>query len=294
MNIKKSTFRFASAAILSVGALLTACNDIDESNRYEKLPAVEAKRTVLLEEFTGQSCSNCPDAHKIIHELKEQYGENLIVVGIHSGGDAFSIAEGDPVWGSIGIIGLRQPEGETYLSNAGFKTGMGLPIGQINRTSGLIGRNEWSGVIRTEMERDTELDMNVKVEVVDAEDGSDAKELKIETDIRAVAAEVRGNLQLWIIESGIVAYQVDDKTAHMDYVHDHVFRAAVNGINGEEVTIDPDLEVNTFNHVQPVKSNWNVDNLAVVAFVYNGHGVLQATETAVKVSGDDADNTTDE
>ena len=239
MNIKTKVTAFA-AALLSVGTLFTACNDIDEGNRYVELPPVEVKRTVLLEEFTGQMCKNCPEAHADIKSLKKQYGENLIVVGIHSGGDAFSIAEGDPVWEAAGVTGLRLADGETYLKKAGFKSGMGLPIGNINRTSGLKGRDKWSDIIRDEIERESEVAIKLSTEYLP--DGS--------TD--------------W------------------NYTHDHVFRGTINGLDGESVSVDPDLEVGAeATHTVAIKDNWNVDNLAVVAIVSNGSGVQQAAEKEV-------------
>lgn len=276
MNIKTKVTAFA-AALLSVGTLFTACNDIDEGNRYVKLPAVEAKRTVLLEEFTGQMCINCPDAHMIIKDLKAQYGDQLIVVGIHSGGDAFSIAEGDPTWGAAGIEGLRVPDGETYLNNAGFKSGMGLPIGNVNRTTGLIGRNEWSKFIRDEIRRDSEVTIALSTEL-----NEDCTQLTVKTQLSSVA-EFNGTLQLWVIESGIHAMQyMPDGSVEMAYEHDHVFRGTVNGLNGEAISIDPGLEIGAeLTNTVAIKEKWNVDNLAVVAIVSNGSGVQQAAEKEV-------------
>ena len=276
MNIKTKVTAFA-AALLSVGTLFTACNDIDEGNRYVELPPVEVKRTVLLEEFTGQMCKNCPEAHADIKSLKKQYGENLIVVGIHSGGDAFSIAEGDPVWEAAGVTGLRLADGETYLKKAGFKSGMGLPIGNINRTSGLKGRDKWSDIIRDEIERESEVAIKLSTELDEA-----GKQLKVTTQLRSVA-EFDGTLQLWVVESGIKTMQyLPDGSTDWNYTHDHVFRGTINGLDGGSVSVDPDLEVGAeATHTVAIKDNWNVDNLAVVAIVSNGSGVQQAAEKEV-------------
>lgn len=282
MNIKISDIRLLSAAALSTVAMLTACNDIQESNRYRELPAAEVKRTVLLEEFTGQLCVNCPIAHEIINELKAQYGDRLITVGIHSGGDAFSIAEGDPIW--TGYQGLRIPEGETYLSNAGFKSGMGLPIGQVNRTSGLIDRDEWSKFIYNEISRDSEIEITLDAALVG--DNPQAPEnIGINVGLRSVA-DNDVKLQVWITESGIKTIQLlPDGNAKDDYEHSHVLRATVNGINGEAISLVGN-ETAVVSYTCPVKAVWNPEKLSVVAFAYNGSGVLQAAETHVS---DDSD-----
>lgn len=279
MNIKKTNFKLAALAILTAGAALSACNDIEPGDRYKELPPIDAKRGVLLEEFTGQMCSNCPLAHDIIKELKSQYGEQLIVVGIHSGGDAFSIAEGDPFWTSMNVAGLRQPEGETYLNNAGFKSGMGLPIGNVNRMTGLLGRNDWSKKIYDIIGLEPKVDINLSAEIVEGADGK-GKEISIKTILRPTE-KFKANLQLWVLESGIKSVQLNpDGSMPMDYVHDHVYRAHINGINGEQTEFDPDLLTEKLHSIK-VRDNWNADNLSIVAFVYDGGGVLQAVETDV-------------
>ena len=73
------------SAIALACIALTACNEVDPDDRFEELPAVSCKRTVLLEEFTGQECTNCPDAHRLVANLHEQYGEQLVSVAIHAG-----------------------------------------------------------------------------------------------------------------------------------------------------------------------------------------------------------------
>ena len=64
---------------------LTACDRIEENERYVQMEAIETKRNVLLEEFTGQNCPNCPTAHETAAKFKQQYGDALITVSIHAG-----------------------------------------------------------------------------------------------------------------------------------------------------------------------------------------------------------------
>ena len=87
--------------------------------------------------------------------------------------------------------------------------------------------------------------------------------------------EMKGNkLQLWITESNINAVQQHGGTLNRNYLHNHVYRASVNGLWGEEANI-PYSNV----HYIPLRENWDIENLSVVAFVYNDtDGVLQVTE----------------
>ena len=64
----------------------------------------------------------------------------------------------------------------------------------------------------------------------------------------------------------------------MDYVHNHVYRASVNGTWGEDISLNSNI-FQELTHSIAIKDNWNKENLAVVAFVYNDkEGVVQAAE----------------
>ena len=91
-----------SLALAATAFGFTACDEVDEADRFKELGKIESKRNVLIEDFTGQMCTNCPDGHRTITSLKEQYGSQVIAVGIHAGN--FGIAEGKfPT-----ILGLMQ------------------------------------------------------------------------------------------------------------------------------------------------------------------------------------------
>ena len=91
-----------------------------------------------------------------------------------------------------------------------------------------------------------------------------------------------GHLQLWLVEDDVKAFQLmPDGTRNDDYVHQHVFRTALNGTWGESLTVK-EGETQTINHDGMVLNEaWNVANLSVVAFVYNDQGVQQVTKKKV-------------
>ena len=66
----------------------TSCDVIGDTERFTEIEMPVFERRVLLEDFTGQKCRNCPKAHREISSLKEVYGDNLIAVSIHAGGYA--------------------------------------------------------------------------------------------------------------------------------------------------------------------------------------------------------------
>ena len=100
---------------------LTSCSHVDVDDRliYVEPPVVEPvqeddtitiKPSVLIEDFTGQRCVNCPTAAEEIQRLKTQYGDSTIVaVGIHSGPLA--------VFPTDKAVGLRTQQGDDYYQH---------------------------------------------------------------------------------------------------------------------------------------------------------------------------------
>lgn len=256
------------SAIALVCIALTACNEVDPDDRFEELPAVSCKRTVLLEEFTGQGCTNCPDAHRLVANLHEQYGEQLVSVAIHAG--SFGMAEG-----SLGdqFQGLMMvPDGDEYAKTWNV---VAYPSAVVNRCSGTLSqKNDWPTWIRDEITRESPIELAVKAHIDD--DGN----IAIETDVKGLSA-VKGKLQLWITESSIKSFQVDNGKYLTDYEHNHVYRASVNGLWGEDLSLN-NGEERVLSHSYTPRDIWVKSNLAVVAFVYtDADGVLQAAECKV-------------
>lgn len=251
-------------ALAALGFLASGCSDIDSDDRFIELPPVEAQRTVLLEEFTGQFCVNCPKAHTVIANLVNQYSGNLIPVSIHAGGDAFSLGE------ELG--GLRIPEGEAIGAMHGVNS---YPAGVVNRTSGVQTSDQWAASIRDALKKPSHLDLAVEAKL-----GSQGSVIEITTDITPYE-NYKGNLVIWIVESNIKGIQIMPSGSYnMDYTHNHVFRAEVNGKNGDEVDLVVREPKTTF-HTINVKPIWNTENLSVVAFVTGRNGVEQAAECHV-------------
>lgn len=260
----KHTYIFAA---LAAGAALSACNDINVDDRFIELPPVEANRVVLLEEFTGQKCVNCPEAHTVIEGLLEQYPGNVISVSIHGGSDMNAIGE-DQMPG----FGLRNAEGAAYADAYKISS---FPAGVVNRRSGVMTSDQWSTAIRNEISLPTAVEMNMTAAL-----SSDGEQINIEVDIEPYE-NVDGRLQLWVVESGIVSLQLTKSGMKRDYVHNHVFRGVVNGQDGEPIhliTREPQ-------HVSAkvtVRDIWNKENLAIVGFVYTPQGVVQAATCNVE------------
>jgi len=108
---------------LFTALLLSACSQIDESERFIYVEPSGVARAVLIEDFTGQRCINCPTAASEIERLQKEYGEeNVIAVSIHSGPLA--------VFSNEKVKGLRTELGDTYYSHWNIESEPSGPIGE--------------------------------------------------------------------------------------------------------------------------------------------------------------------
>ena len=248
-------------AIIVLGTMC-ACDNVDDNDRLIYVKPATVERAVLIEDFTGQRCVNCPNATNLIYELTEQYGHDAVIaVGIHSG--PFSRSPRNTRYE------LGTDEGDEYYSHWQLDR---QPIGMVNRRK-VSDFTEWATQVYNEIQGN----VSVSIEVVTNLD-PESRKLDITTSMMALDGTVTGKLQLWIIEDGIVAFQyLPDNTIDREYIHNHVLRCAVNGTWGQDVNI---TEGNTSSLTSQITlaDEWNMDNIAVVAFVYNDTGVLQVVK----------------
>lgn len=242
--------------------LFVACSDyIPEEERYILLEDIECKRNILIEDFTGQECSNCPEAHQVINNLQALYGDHVVAVAIHAG--YFGIAEGS----KPNIVGLMQPDGNSYAEHWRIAF---YPAGLINRTSGLLKHTDWAVYARQELVREPQAAINLTAEIVN-------DSIIINTDVQSTNC-LNAKLQLWITESNITAKQRNGKVEDTEYRHNHVYRASVNGLWGQDIALNANEPV-AYRHSIALRSNWNTASLSVVAFVYTDtDGVMEVTE----------------
>lgn len=274
MNFKDMKYAALAAATLAV----VACDEKSAGERYTYVPPVTAERSVLIEDFTGQACINCPNATDEIHQLQEQYGDKVVAVGIHSG--RFSkkpprYTKAFPLWTSLG---------DTYYNYWSISD---QPKGIINRTGGEQVYQNWPALVAQALQEKSSL----AIDVENTYDQS-ANTLKISARLTAMPeSSVEGKLQFWVIQDGITATQYfPDGVIDKAYVHNHVFRFAVNGDWGEDVAIaggdvktvtatvnlnDKLAELRGENSDAP---DFDAANMSVVAFVYNGYGVMNVVQ----------------
>ena len=87
-------------------------------------------KKVLLEDYTGHTCVNCPKAAVTARTLKEQYGEALVVMAVHAGW--FAKPAGSPF-------------GYDFRTAAGDSWDTYFGIGQVGNPNGMVNRKYTAG-----------------------------------------------------------------------------------------------------------------------------------------------------
>lgn len=254
---------------MCAAVLLGSCSDIDDNERFTYVKPAEVARCVLLEDYTGQLCVNCPNAAGVIDQLHEAYGDNVIAVGIHGG--RLSLSE------TLGEMGLATADGEEYYNNAGMPP---QPSGRVNRLGSPTTIDTWLSLVASEIGKTAPVSLELAAEY-------DAASRNVNITVDALGIDgVSGKLQLWLVEDNIVAPQLmPDGSANTSYVHNHVFRAAVNGTWGEDFSVAEGVS-KTVTHTAALKEYWKPEDISVVAFVYNGSGVQQAAKVKLITEDD--------
>ena len=255
---------------------LTACSNIDEDERLIYVEPAEVNRPVLIEDFTGQACVNCPNATAAIHELQETYGEeNVIAVAIHCGPFAHQKSN----MGNAFLSDLGTNLGDEYYKHWDIRA---QPTLMINRSSLIDIPQELPAAVANELKKTS----TVHFDAVEFSNNAVLVDL-------SSSDRVEGRLQVWIVEDSINAkdpqtkYQqfMPDGSRRQDYVHNHVFRASLtNDAYGEPVTLEAGNK--SYTQVFYLQGNEALDNfehlwqkqyLSAVVFFWNEQqGVMQA------------------
>lgn len=248
----------------------------DEQRRIIEPFVPSGNRVVLLEEFTGKGCTNCPKGSREIENLLVSYPNNLIAVSIHAGFFA------NPVQFPYGQYDLRSPQAQDLLDLLGPIDG--YPSGTVNRTpvSGSIqlSANQWASAITQQLQTEPAVELSISKTYNET-----TRELNV--TVTGIAKQpVSGDLRLSIMltESGIIDAQDDFEAGGVvdNYVHKHVLRNMLTPAAGAPLFSSLSTG-QTFNksYTTTLDPGWNPMNMEIVAFISNVQGssipILQAT-----------------
>lgn len=273
--------RYLSLFIVVAAMFLSSCEE--KMVIIPDFTAPQSDRVILMEEFTGASCPNCPAGTEQTENLLSLFPDNLVAVGIHSDFLAFPAKPGE--------LDLRVPaanEIETFLGEWRSK-----PEAAFNRK---VFSNRGEDHIRVRTFPDAwinfiqdELETFARV-YVDIESHYDESSRQVDIIVTATAQEKIESgdyrVNVMITESGITTSQKDGGNIISDFVHKHALRALLTDVGGDGLFTSLGSGVErkaNFSFVLPdeeVMGWWIPENCSVIAFITDGatKEVLQAAE----------------
>ncbi len=258
--------RFFYTILTLTAVLMTSCDEMDPQDRLIYVEPPQVSRAVLIEDFTGQYCVNCPRATEEIERLVEEYGDTTVIaVAIHSG--PFSKNQG-------AYTPLYTAQGDEYFSHWGLSA---QPVGLVDRlfSSTPFDYTDWAGAVNYELEKKAPVSIMVEAEM---DGGDDLCHANVEV-IGLDSALVKGKLQVWLVEDSIDSFQLMPNGGREEhYNHMHVFRATLNGAWGDDISVNHGQVVQK-SYTLPMDAAWKPQHCSIVAFVYDEEMVKQVVKS---------------
>ena len=265
-------------ALVVAAFAMSACDIIEEpyiqGGGDTPIPGdtVQVVKKVLLEDFTGVRCVNCPAAGELALQLQEIYPDQLIVLGVHAG--MLAMPNG-------GYPDFRTPEGTEWWNFFGFDVN---PIGTVDRIStgsGSYGINsaEWGSNVAEELAKAPVIALEVKNAY-----NADSRALNVTVSGKVLEDQTEAlSLVVCLMEDGITGLQQTPEGINQEYVHRHVFRGTLDGLAwGSSIGASPFAEGFTFEktYSYTLPEGFDAEHCAVVAYVCqdSDKAILQVEE----------------
>ena len=228
----------------------TGCDIIKEDDRLIPITGKNvSEKKVLLIEFTDQNCRNCVNATSEVENLMNRFSDTVVAVSIHANPLPYP---------------LVTKEGNEYEQHFQAEDHpAGIIDGGVNGKYVSHDPQVWGGFILERLKTEPTINIDLSADFDES-----TKEASIHVQLTGNNTLSDVKLQLWIIENNIKQWQLMlDGTRNDNYIHQHVFRASVNGTWGESFSIGAE-ETKEFSYTCTLNSGWKPEDIAIIGFVY--------------------------
>jgi hypothetical protein len=291
--MKKISFQIIALILIIVA--IVSCDFVQDAN-----PAVEPAiagnssviyKKVLVEDYTGHKCGNCPVAAEVLTGLdtSANYKGKIIPLAIHAGFFAATSAAYP--------TDFRNTAGNAYDSQFGISSA-GNPNGLVNRvgygTGGFIkAYSVWGSEVAQQITQAAKFQIKIKNTF-----NTGSNSLSTDITVKSLASN-SGTYKLVVLltEDSIIAEQLDYRLPAgsqliSNYKFNHVLRGAINSEWGDAIFTTAasanDSVVKSFTNFS-INATYNANKCHVIAYVYDAdaasptyYEVLQVEEAHVK------------
>lgn len=282
-DMKKILFNYS--ALLFLTYLLCSCTEIgpyinlkpDQSDTILKDTSyissqfiTATPKKVLISDFTGVRCPNCPNAAKKIHELDSAYPGRLVAIALHVKNNPFTTPH-------IPTADYRTWEATQIFDLLG-KSGA-LPIGAIDQVKFLtesqilVNVDKWTNYFLQRISTVSPVNIIITPKAVVGQNRTYIVNVKTEFHL-SIPNETF--LTVAITESGMKSPQTQPD-GHVDslYEHKHVLRTTLTDPRGNLLMNNPEINrviIKEFKITIPAE--WDENNCEVNAYVHRNASVF--------------------
>ncbi|MAO02180.1 MAG: hypothetical protein CMD05_04560, partial [Flavobacteriales bacterium] len=263
-------------------------------------------KNIILEEFTGISCTFCPDGHKIGQQLHDNNPNDVFLINIHTGGYAspqgpgtdFNTSFGSAISNQSGTCGY--PAGTVnrrdFTAQGWNQTSPGPP--PCNATTAMS-RGEWSAAVQSMLAEPSPVNVGIQATV---DLGSNTLTVDVEVYYTGTQTVSSNKLNVAIVQNNILGPQTGGSTYNPTaidpatgfYTHNHMLRHMLTGQWGESISniSQGTLYSNSYTwnipdqiSGYPLSPRIDPTQLAVIAYVSEGNQeILSGTEVYPTIS----------
>lgn len=251
---------------LLLACLLTNCTEIPPTinpiGQGEEPMIDTTARKVLIEEFTGVRCVNCPAGTTEVLRLQEEYQGQVVAVAIHAGSFAQPYEES--------LEDFRIPESASLLTY--LKSPLGYPSAVINRRLFAgerdlqLSKGLWPVFVAEEVARmaEVKIDLAVQYNTVNRQVQVDVAMSALQT----IDAEPL-KISVMLVEDNVQDVQLTPDGKKSDYMHRHNLRDMLTAFNGNTIIGGLPLgETVNRNYFYTLPEAWSADACAIITFVH--------------------------
>ena len=228
-------------------------------------------KTVLIKDFTGARCVNCPAAAEYAHNLQHQLDEDhIFIMSVHAGYLA------QPV-GSF-------PDFLTDEGTAWYNNHDSNPLFAVDHVALTDGNTFNEGQIDAPVTAALEEEQTFEI-VVDRQFEETSRHLQV--NVQAIAlVDFDGEFYITacLVEDHITGWQTTPAGVDKEYDFRNVFRGTLNGAYGEafeDYHVDPD-DTFFFSYSTEINADYNADECYLMVYVYDKRQGDKILQTAVK------------
>lgn len=248
-----SIFTFSALMLFVMG-----CDKIDINETHKPFTPSGGDKTVLIKDFTGVRCNNCPAAAETAHELQHQLGEEKVfILSVHAG----------PMAQPMGNF----PDFLTDEGTAWYGDHDSNPLFSVDHIALTEGNTLGVAQIDAPVSEALSEPQTFDISMMNDYDAS-TRQLKVEANVRATS-DYEGQLYvtLCLVEDSLVGWQTTSTGLNQEYVFRNVFRGNLNGFDGDLFSNGQTFfeDEKTFSQTLVLDTLYNAEQCYVMGYIYD-------------------------